>query len=83
MFIAILILKILSHSDSHMEDLHHLCLADEQIYKGEFQCPSWFSSGAKRLISRILTPNPKLVCVDHFIFTTHRFFCRMLHISDQ
>lgn len=32
----------------------------KKIYKGEFQCPSWFSSGAKRLISRILTPNPKL-----------------------
>ncbi|MCO5558735.1 hypothetical protein L7F22_012321 [Adiantum nelumboides] len=31
----------------------------KKIYKGEFQWPSWFSSGAKKLISRILTPNPK------------------------
>lgn len=30
-----------------------------KIYKGEFSFPGWFSSGAKRLISRILTPNPK------------------------
>ncbi|MCO5568403.1 hypothetical protein L7F22_022102 [Adiantum nelumboides] len=30
-----------------------------KIYKGQFTYPSWFSSGAKRLISRILTPNPK------------------------
>lgn len=31
----------------------------KKIYKGEFQWPAWFSNGAKRLISRILTPNPK------------------------
>lgn len=31
----------------------------KKIYKGEFSCPSWFSPGAKRLILRILTPNPK------------------------
>ncbi|KAH7420861.1 hypothetical protein KP509_13G026300 [Ceratopteris richardii] len=31
----------------------------KKIYKGEFSFPDSFSSGAKRLISKILTPNPK------------------------
>ncbi|MCO5567589.1 hypothetical protein L7F22_021283 [Adiantum nelumboides] len=31
----------------------------KKIYKGEFSFPDWFSSGAKRLIAKILTPNPK------------------------
>ncbi|KAH7431665.1 hypothetical protein KP509_08G059600 [Ceratopteris richardii] len=30
-----------------------------KIYKGEFTFPDWFSSGARRLISKILTPNPR------------------------
>ncbi|KAH0980064.1 hypothetical protein GBA52_007241 [Prunus armeniaca] len=29
-----------------------------KICKAEFLCPSWFSSGAKKLIQRILDPNP-------------------------
>ncbi|PQQ21734.1 CBL-interacting serine/threonine-protein kinase 9 isoform X1 [Prunus yedoensis var. nudiflora] len=29
-----------------------------KICKAEFSCPSWFSSGAKKLIQRILDPNP-------------------------
>ncbi|KAF8379798.1 hypothetical protein HHK36_029247 [Tetracentron sinense] len=28
------------------------------IYKADFTCPSWFSSSAKKLIKRILDPNP-------------------------
>eukprot|EP00250_Pteridium_aquilinum_P014002 c21712_g6_i1 orf=103-1329(+) len=31
----------------------------KKIYKAEFSFPSWFSPEAKRLITRILTPNPK------------------------
>lgn len=31
----------------------------KKIYKAEFSFPDWFSSGAKRLITKILTPNPK------------------------
>ncbi|KAK9280290.1 hypothetical protein L1049_013978 [Liquidambar formosana] len=29
-----------------------------KIYKADFSCPSWFSSGAKKLIKRILDPSP-------------------------
>eukprot|EP00249_Psilotum_nudum_P016127 c25670_g2_i1 orf=524-1846(+) len=31
----------------------------KKIYKADFTCPSWFSSGASRLITKILTPKPK------------------------
>lgn len=31
----------------------------KKIYKADFTCPSWFSSGAKKLSTRILDPNPK------------------------
>ncbi|KAI5074453.1 hypothetical protein GOP47_0010414 [Adiantum capillus-veneris] len=31
----------------------------KKIYKAEFSFPEWFSPGAKRLITRVLTPNPK------------------------
>ncbi|KAJ7514376.1 hypothetical protein O6H91_23G041600 [Diphasiastrum complanatum] len=30
-----------------------------KIYRAEFKCPSWFTSGARKLILRILHPNPK------------------------
>lgn len=30
----------------------------KKIFKAEFSIPSWFSSGAKKLIKRILDPNP-------------------------
>ncbi|XP_068654012.1 CBL-interacting protein kinase 23-like isoform X1 [Aristolochia californica] len=30
----------------------------KKIFKADFTCPSWFSSGAKKLIKRILDPNP-------------------------
>ncbi|KAE9604566.1 putative protein kinase CAMK-CAMKL-CHK1 family [Lupinus albus] len=30
----------------------------KKIFKAEFSCPPWFSSGAKKLINRILDPNP-------------------------
>ncbi|XP_077237569.1 CBL-interacting serine/threonine-protein kinase 9-like [Tasmannia lanceolata] len=31
----------------------------KKIYKADFTCPDWFSSAARRLIIRILEPNPK------------------------
>ncbi|ERM99197.1 hypothetical protein AMTRI_Chr02g212040 [Amborella trichopoda] len=31
----------------------------KRIFKADFTCPSWFSSSAKKLIKRILDPNPK------------------------
>ncbi|MQM20648.1 hypothetical protein Taro_053672 [Colocasia esculenta] len=30
----------------------------KKIFKAEFNCPSWFSSSAKKLLKRILDPNP-------------------------
>eukprot|EP01018_Ginkgo_biloba_P015148 Gb_19374 [translate_table: standard] len=30
-----------------------------KIYKGEFSCPQWFSSDVRRLLSKLLDPNPK------------------------
>ena len=38
--------------------LHHDIL---QIWRADFACPSWFSSGARKLIKRILDPNPLTV----------------------
>jgi len=32
-----------------------------QIGKAQFTCPSWFSSEAKKLLKRILDPNPLTV----------------------
>ncbi|XP_040968144.1 CBL-interacting serine/threonine-protein kinase 9 isoform X1 [Gossypium hirsutum] len=30
----------------------------KKIWEASFSCPSWFSSGARNLIKRILDPNP-------------------------
>ncbi|CAJ2649568.1 unnamed protein product [Trifolium pratense] len=30
----------------------------KKIYRGDFKCPPWFSSEAKRLITKLLDPNP-------------------------
>ncbi|KAM0031225.1 putative protein kinase CAMK-CAMKL-CHK1 family [Helianthus debilis subsp. tardiflorus] len=30
-----------------------------KIYRGDFKCPPWFSSDARRLITKLLDPNPK------------------------
>jgi len=37
----------------------NLMILYRKIHKADFTCPSWFSSTAKNLISRILDPNPK------------------------
>ncbi|KAL7122274.1 hypothetical protein ACP275_01G035000 [Erythranthe tilingii] len=35
-----------------------------KIYKAEYECPPWFSAEAKRLISRLLVPDPgKRICM--------------------
>ncbi|XP_071698636.1 CBL-interacting serine/threonine-protein kinase 6-like [Rutidosis leptorrhynchoides] len=31
----------------------------KKIYRGDFKCPPWFSSDARRLITRMLDPKPK------------------------
>eukprot|EP00249_Psilotum_nudum_P010442 c22547_g1_i1 orf=1029-2360(-) len=31
----------------------------KKIYRADFKCPPWFSSGARKLITRILIPSPK------------------------
>jgi serine/threonine protein kinase len=33
----------------------------KKISGAQFNCPSWFSDGAKKLITRILDPNPSTV----------------------
>ena len=40
-----------------------------QIFKAEFTCPPWFSSSAKRLVKRILDPNPQTVCEPCLLFS--------------
>jgi hypothetical protein len=34
-----------------------------QVFKADFSCPSWFSTSAKKLIKKILDPNPNTVCL--------------------
>lgn len=40
-------------------DESNLMTLYKKIYKADFTCPAWFSSGARKLILRILDPNPK------------------------
>ncbi|CAN7133506.1 unnamed protein product [Brassica rapa subsp. narinosa] len=40
-----------------------------QIFKAEFTCPHWFSASAKKLIKRILDPNPATVYFFYFFLT--------------
>eukprot|EP00250_Pteridium_aquilinum_P008717 c18157_g1_i1 orf=830-2071(+) len=39
-------------------DEQNLVTLYKKIYKADFKCPPWFSSGARKLILRILDPNP-------------------------
>ncbi|KAK1297128.1 CBL-interacting protein kinase 9 [Acorus calamus] len=48
----VLMAGYLPFDDSNLMTLY------KKIYKADFTCPSWFSSGAKKLITRILEPNP-------------------------
>ncbi|KAH7298807.1 hypothetical protein KP509_25G059800 [Ceratopteris richardii] len=49
----VLLAGYLPFTDSNLVNLY------KKIYKADFTCPAWFSPGAKKLIMRILTPNPK------------------------
>jgi 5'-AMP-activated protein kinase catalytic alpha subunit len=49
----VLMAGYLPFDDSNLMTLY------KKIYKADFTCPSWFSSSAKKLITRILDPNPK------------------------
>jgi len=40
-------------------DESNLMTLYKKIYRAEFTCPSWFSSGARKLIYKILDPNPR------------------------
>ncbi|KAL3699670.1 hypothetical protein R1sor_017692 [Riccia sorocarpa] len=40
-------------------DESNLMTLYKKIYRADFTCPPWFSSGARKLILRILEPNPK------------------------
>lgn len=46
-----------------------------QICRADFSCPSWFSSGAKKLIKRILDPNPDTVSSKNLTcLNLHKYF---------
>lgn len=48
----VLMAGYLPFEDSNLMSLY------KKIFKASFTCPPWFSSGAKKLIQRILDPNP-------------------------
>ncbi|XP_057544383.1 CBL-interacting serine/threonine-protein kinase 23-like [Amaranthus tricolor] len=48
----VLMAGYLPFEDSNLMSLY------KKIYKADFACPPWFSSSAKKLIHRILDPNP-------------------------
>lgn len=42
--------------------LRFMLILYHQIHKADFTFPPWFSTNAKKLIKRILDPNPSTVC---------------------
>lgn len=50
----VLMAGYLPFDDSNLMNLYR------KIHKADFRFPPWFSSGARKLITRILNPNPKL-----------------------
>ncbi|EHA8588248.1 CBL-interacting protein kinase 23 [Cocos nucifera] len=52
------ILFVLMAGHLPFEDTNLMSLY-KKIFKAEFTCPSWFSTSAKKLIKRILDPNPQ------------------------
>ncbi|GJN24509.1 hypothetical protein PR202_gb12253 [Eleusine coracana subsp. coracana] len=48
----VLMAGYLPFEDSNLMSLY------KKIYKADFSCPSWFSTSAKKLIKKILDPNP-------------------------
>lgn len=49
----VLMAGYLPFEDSNLMSLY------KKIFKAEFSCPAWFSTSAKKLIKRILDPNPQ------------------------
>ncbi|XP_010275895.1 PREDICTED: CBL-interacting protein kinase 23-like isoform X2 [Nelumbo nucifera] len=49
----VLMAGYLPFEDSNLMQLY------KKIFKADFNCPSWFSTSAKKLIKRILDPNPE------------------------
>ncbi|PKU68685.1 CBL-interacting protein kinase 23 [Dendrobium catenatum] len=49
----VLMAGYLPFEDSNLMSLY------KKIFKADFSCPSWFSTSAKKLIKRILDPNPQ------------------------
>ncbi|OAY81412.1 CBL-interacting protein kinase 23 [Ananas comosus] len=49
----VLMAGYLPFEDSNLTSLY------KKIFKADFSCPSWFSTSAKKLIRRILDPNPQ------------------------
>ncbi|ONK65168.1 uncharacterized protein A4U43_C07F34390 [Asparagus officinalis] len=49
----VLMAGYLPFEDSNLMSLY------KKIFKAEFSCPAWFSTSAKKLIKRILDPNPR------------------------
>lgn len=49
----VLMAGYLPFEDSNLMSLY------KKIFKAEFSCPSWFSTSAKKLIKKILDPNPQ------------------------
>ncbi|CAM8921617.1 hypothetical protein QQ045_031968 [Rhodiola kirilowii] len=52
----VLMAGFLPFEDSNLVNLY------KKIHKADFTCPPWFSSNAKKLIKRILDPNPSTRC---------------------
>jgi serine/threonine protein kinase len=53
----VLMAGYLPFEDSNLMSLY------KKIFKADFSCPSWFSTSAKKLIKKILDPNPSTVCL--------------------
>ena len=53
-----------------------------QIYKADFSCPSWFSTSAKKLIKKILDPNPNSVCSSVHWYHVSLFY-QSLYLRDS
>ncbi|EOY27625.1 CBL-interacting serine/threonine-protein kinase 23 isoform 5, partial [Theobroma cacao] len=58
----VLMAGYLPFEDSNLTALY------KKIFKADFNCPPWFSSSAKKLIKRILDPNPlTIIRVFHYL----------------
>ncbi|WOL13510.1 CBL-interacting protein kinase 6-like [Canna indica] len=53
---GVILFVLLSGSLPFRDD--NLMVMYKKICRGEFQCPPWISSGARRVITRMLDPNP-------------------------